>query len=132
MSLMDVFTTVLSATGCDIPGDRVMDGVDLLPCLREERAAPPHGALFWRTDYNKAVREGAYKLVWNMRDHQEFLYDLEHDPLESVDLSGEFPDLTEALKKEILEWEKQMIPPLWPGVMEFRIEVDDQVTWWAI
>ena len=132
VSLMDVFTTVLSATGCDIPGDRVMDGVDLLPCLREERAAPPHGALFWRTDYNKAVREGAYKLVWNMRDHQEFLYDLEHDPLESVDLSGEFPDLTEALKKEILEWEKQMIPPLWPGVMEFRIEVDDQVTWWAI
>jgi arylsulfatase A-like enzyme len=132
VSLMDIFTTVLSVTGSDVPGDRKIDGIDLMPHLLGWSPESPHQQLFWRTDYNKTIRQGAYKLVWNARDQQTFLYDLENDPSEQEDLSARYPDLTRKLKDSILDWEKEMKAPLWPGVMEFRFDIDGQVTWWAI
>ncbi len=132
VSLMDIFATTLSVSGCEMPRDRIIDGVDLIPYLRGMSHEGPHPELFWRTDYNKAIRKGNYKLIWNPRDHQTFLYDLDNDPSETEDLSTRFPEVTRWLEESILEWEKEMKPPLWPGVMEFRIEIDGQVTWWAI
>jgi arylsulfatase A-like enzyme len=31
-----------------------------------------------------------------------------------------------------LLWDAEMISPSWPGVMEFKFDIDGEVTWWAI
>ena len=45
----DIFATAAAAAGAPLPSDRKIDGVDLLPFVRGERAGVPHRALFWRS-----------------------------------------------------------------------------------
>ncbi|XP_070564500.1 steryl-sulfatase-like [Ptychodera flava] len=45
-STMDVFPTIASLAGVDLPHDRVIDGRDLMPLLRGNSTAPPHDLLF--------------------------------------------------------------------------------------
>ncbi|XP_070578609.1 steryl-sulfatase-like [Ptychodera flava] len=45
-STMDVFPTIASLAGVDLPSDRVIDGRDLMPLLRGTMKAPPHDYLF--------------------------------------------------------------------------------------
>lgn len=132
VSLMDVFSTSIEAAGCKLPSGRTIDGINLIPYLVEEKDTVPHEYLFWRTDFNRAARKGEWKLVWNQRDDQVFLYNLNEDPGEELDLSNAHPERVEALKSKILEWESEMMDPMWPGVMEFRNETDGEVSWWAI
>jgi arylsulfatase A-like enzyme len=132
VSLMDLFATALSASGIRQPLDRTMDGVDLLPYLNGQKEGPPHRALFWRTDFNKSVRFGPWKLIWNTRDEQVFLFDLEQDREEQNNLAGDQPELVDMLKQEIIRWEQDMKAPAWPGVMEIRFVINGEETWWAI
>ncbi|MFP6815670.1 MAG: sulfatase-like hydrolase/transferase, partial [Pseudomonadales bacterium] len=45
---IDVFATAAAATGAQLPDDRVIDGVNLLPYVTGERLEAPHETLFWR------------------------------------------------------------------------------------
>ena len=45
-SMMDVFPTIASLAGVDLPTDRVIDGLDLMPLLKGETTAPSHDFLF--------------------------------------------------------------------------------------
>jgi arylsulfatase A-like enzyme len=104
----------------------------LIPYLSGQLNEPPHGHLFWRTDFNRAVLHGDWKFVWNERDGQEFLYKLKEDPGEHHNLSTSYPEEVEKLKMMIIEWESEMMDPLWPGVMEFRFNLDGEITLWSI
>ena len=121
-----------SAAGCELPVDRKFDGINLVPFLQDNSPESPHPYLFWRTDFNKAVRHGSWKLIWNDRDDQVFLYDLEIDSSERDNLAARNPGMVEELKRKILEWETEMKDPSWPGVMQFRLEIEGDTTWWAI
>jgi arylsulfatase A-like enzyme len=132
VSLMDIFTTAVSATGTRLPTDRVYDGLDLLEIKDRIPAENSDRPLYWRTDFNKAVRLGPWKLVWNERDAQVFLYNLSRDPAELQNLASGEPDRVEKMKRLILDWEKDLRDPLWPGVMEFRFELEGDTTLWAI
>ena len=45
-SLMDVLPTVAKAMGESVPGDRQMDGYDLLPLLQKTTLVSPHEFMF--------------------------------------------------------------------------------------
>ena len=124
VSLMDLFSTSVSACRIPPPGEVRLDGVDLLPFVRGTEKGPPHVDLFWRTSFDKTVREGRFKLMVNTRDDLMFLYDLEADVQESHDLKKEHPEIVNRLLGRLAEWEKGLIPPLWPGVMEYEEEFD--------
>jgi arylsulfatase A-like enzyme len=132
VSLMDIFPTCASLAGVTLPGDRALDGINLLKVLDGGQPGQDLRPLFWRTDFNKAVRYGPWKLVWNTRDGQVFLYNLEDDPGEQVNLASGHPQKLEELQKMIEDWESDMKDPLWPGVMEFRFDLDGELTLWAI
>jgi len=132
VSLMDLFATALHVSGVSMPDDRVMDGVNLIPYLNREKEGSPHKALYWRTDFNKSVRYGQWKFIWNVRDEQVFLFHLEKDREELENLADQHPDLVGKLKKEILIWEQGLEDPAWPGVMEIRFDINGEITWWAI
>jgi arylsulfatase A-like enzyme len=131
VSMLDVVPTVLEGAGIASGDILQLDGKNLLPYLGDP-VTGPHDFLFWRTDFNKAVRTGKWKLVWNSRDNQVFLFDLTDNNYERGNVAPEFPAVVKELQQIYQEWEKQMQAPLWPGVMEFRFDHYDGTTWWAI
>jgi arylsulfatase A-like enzyme len=63
VSLMDVFTTSLEATGLPLPTDRPYDGVDLIPYLTGQNNGLPHESLYWQSGFNHSLRRGIWKLM---------------------------------------------------------------------
>ena len=132
VSLMDFFTTALASADLPLQTDKTLDGVDLIPYLSENNETLPHESLFWRTDFNKSVRYKHWKLIWNARDNQTWLFNLENDKEEKFNLANEHPALVQTLKTQIQTWEMGLRDPAWPGVMEIRFEINGDTTWWAI
>ena len=117
---LDVLATALDAAGVALPD--TIDGVDLLPFLRGERAGSPHDALFWRFDFPPkgrggepwrwAVREGEWKLVKNAAEPLA-LYDLANDASELHDLAAQYPERVAAMRARWKRWNAEMRPPGW-------------------
>ena len=60
--MMDLFATVLQATGAKMPDDRVLDGRNILPILTSD-AASPHEVIFGHQGEKLAtVRDARWKL----------------------------------------------------------------------
>ena len=99
VSTLDLMPTLLAAAGGNagsaVDGGPPLDGVDLAPFLTGEREGPPHQALYWRTGFNGAIRQGDWKLLIAREDGtgKEIvrLYDLAHDAGEQHDLAGKKP-----------------------------------------
>ena len=62
ISSLDLFPTATSIAGGELPKDRVLDGVNLIPYLTGQKKTPPHEVLCWRNGANAAVRKGNWKL----------------------------------------------------------------------
>jgi arylsulfatase A-like enzyme len=124
VSLMDIFSTAAFTSHIMPPEDIQIDGVNLMPFLSGREPRPPHEYLFWRTDFNKTVRHGEWKLIVNDRDGHLLLYNLETDKQEMFNLEEEHPEIVKQMLAKFTEWEKSMIPPAWPSVMEYEQEIN--------
>ncbi len=106
---LDVLPTACAAAGVSLPGDRIYDGVDLLPLLRGEAEGPLHSSLYWDgADGKLAVRSGRWKWVDNRGEIG--LFDLEADVVEQENLSALHPDVTERLAGQFTAWRATMAP----------------------
>ena len=110
---LDIHPTCLAAAGgrFDIPADKPLDGVNLLPYLCGEKSGRPHDVLYWRYGIQSAVRLGNYKLVRSNKDEE--LFDLAADIGEQRDLSDDKPEIVNELGKALDDWSAQMKPPAW-------------------
>jgi arylsulfatase A-like enzyme len=116
---LDIFATASAAAGVNLPKDRVIDSVDLIPYLKAEvTTAPhepttaPHESLFWRFGEQQAIRKGQYKLL-KLRNGEEHLFDLKQDIGEKRDLLGERTEIVADLRAEFAKWNSQLANPLW-------------------
>jgi arylsulfatase A-like enzyme len=105
---MDLTATILAACRVKPPAGRKLDGVDLLPLLGRDRVT--ERTFFWRIlrgdRLQKAVRQGDWKYV---RDGGwVLLFNLADDPGERRDLYRKYPEKTNALRKALVAWEKEM------------------------
>ncbi len=97
-----------------------IEGVNLLPHLKGQKADAPHESLAWRFGPQKAIRRGKWKLV-DFRDFEAKtqsgwqLFDLEADISETKNLATEKPELVAELSKAWDDWNAKNIAPLWPG-----------------
>lgn len=123
-STLDVFMTIVRAAGAELPAERTYDGADLLPFVRREAGGAPHEALFWRTGNHRAVLAGHHKLISDARTGARVLFDLADDPGEKHDLASTEPQRVAELEQRLHDWEAQLVPPLWPNVMEYRFRID--------
>jgi arylsulfatase A-like enzyme len=116
VSSLDVFPTALALAGAPMPTNKIYDGVNLIPYLTGANTNAPHDLLFWRMglDQQFAVRDNDLKLV-RLRNKPEELYNLANDLVETNDLSGIQTNELEKLEAELNAWNKQMIPPAFPG-----------------
>jgi arylsulfatase A-like enzyme len=108
-STMDLFPTV--ADILDLPGEvfvRPVDGISLRPLFSgpvPERTRP----IPFRYGARAALVDNRYKLLTNDLRKDDFqLYDLESDPVESVDLSDQQPEQFARMKQELLAWNESV------------------------
>ena len=123
----DIFATAAAAAGAELPSDRTIDGVDLLPHLRGETPDPPHRALFWRNGAAKSVRRGSHKLILSEPPggtSQEWLFDFSVDPYERTDIAAENPELVAELRAELEAHYATQPPPAWAPYVHAPINVD--------
>jgi len=92
VSSLDIFTTTVELAGGQVPQDRVIDGVNLIPYLTGEKQGQPREALFFRRSRMGSLRSGDYKYVIRPENNQAWLYDVTKDISESNDLSDELPE----------------------------------------
>ena len=109
----DCHSTALAAAGVEIPKDKPLDGVDLLPFVTEKATGRPHEKLFWRSGRNHAVRIGDWKLVSVPRQEGSVLFNLRDDIGEQNDLTASQPDKLRELQAAFAEWEKGTQPANW-------------------
>ena len=121
---VDLFATFVAAAGADVPADRTLDGVDLLPFVRGEADGVPHRTLYWRQGHHQSVRHDGWKLIRTARPERRWLFDLNEDPTERDDLADRLSAKADELETLLDTWNAEQAVPLWPSVAEAPILVD--------
>ncbi len=115
----DLFTTALAIAGIKPPGDRPIDGKNILPMLEGEKS--PHEALFFYLGRDlQAVRVGKWKYhrphrfwaayAWYFFISQgPMLFNLETDPDESYDVIDLYPEKARELEQLMADWEANFV-----------------------
>jgi arylsulfatase A-like enzyme len=119
----DIFSTIAAAAGAQVPQDRKIDGVDLLPYIRQEVAGEPHQILFWREGHQQTVLHKGWKLIRADQSHlpqpvaqAKWLFHLAVDPTEQTNLATDNPDKVAELEGLLAAHNAEQVEPLWPSV----------------
>ncbi len=103
---LDVMPTLLASADIDPPGDRSLDGVNLLPVLTARQSLGPR-KLFWRHGNARAMRDGTWKLIAiSPETKRPMLFDLSDDLAEQNNLSEKNPARVREMMSAIDTWEK--------------------------
>ena len=123
---IDVFPTLAAAAGAPLPRDVEIDGRNILPLAMGDSVAfnRPEDAIFWSSGYYKVVRSGGWKLQVNERQGKMWLFDLNADPREQMNLVDDRPDKVAELQALINKHWSNARPPLYPYTTESPIRVD--------
>ena len=124
VSTLDIFSTIASVIGAKLPSDRTYDGVDLVSKVNKNEEA--HKALFWRSGDAKAIRSGDWKLVVSAKNQQQWLYNLQKDKAESTDVAAQNPAKVKELTLALELWEKGLVKPLWPSLMNYEFNFGNE------
>ena len=118
-STMDLFSTALTAAGAPLPGDRVIDGVDLAPVLAG-RTMPERPFFYYRKNRLFACRLGDYKVHFFTQtgygqpkpDAQEppQLYQLSHDVSERFNIAAQNSEVIEKIRAAIATHREKLVP----------------------
>ncbi|UCD29982.1 MAG: sulfatase-like hydrolase/transferase, partial [Planctomycetota bacterium] len=115
---MDITATILATAGIEVPQDRPLDGVDLIPYLTGRK--PTEDRMFcWRSRQSnwgqkinkvleKAIRHGKWKL--HIKAKHAALYNLQKDIGETQDLAKQHPEMVSQLEKRLADWETNVTP----------------------
>lgn len=118
VSSLDIFGTIAALSHYSPDPQRPLDGVNLIPYLRGEKAGAPHERIYLRM-FDRGVfafREGDFKIVRPQNIEQPRLFNLRLDPTESRDLHQAQPQRTSRLLKTYQEWNAQLIAPTFDGL----------------
>ncbi|MGB7325466.1 MAG: sulfatase-like hydrolase/transferase, partial [Rubripirellula sp.] len=118
ITALDIFPTVLSAAGKKMDDEAKLDGMNLIPMLRNRQSHKHPRTLFWRyamgdTEFGYAVRDGDLKLVQSGYKGRSLLFDLANDPWEHHDLASQQPETVARLNKLIQNWDAKNVSPKW-------------------
>jgi arylsulfatase A-like enzyme len=109
---IDYFPTALELAGVKAPARSALDGVSILPLLKDSDAALDREALYWHyphyhpggaTPYG-AVRVGDYRLVEFFEDDRVELYNVREDIGEKTDLAAKMPAKRDELRSRLRAW----------------------------
>jgi uncharacterized sulfatase len=120
----DIYATAAAAAGVALPDDRKIDGVDLVAHVLGERSDPPHEALFWRSGHYQVALVDGWKLQVTERPGTTWLFDLNSDPTEQVNLAASEPERVAQLQRLLDAHNAEQAEPAWPSLIEAPINID--------
>ena len=107
----DLMPTMLAAAGLEIPTERKLDGINLLPILTG-RHSTIERTLVWN---GQAIRHGDWKLMLNGKGGEKVgLYNLQEDLSEQENLADRHPERVEKLKALAREWDADIQATMTP------------------
>ncbi len=121
---VDIFATAAAAAGADVPADKKMDGVNLVPFITGEAQGAPHQTMFWRSGHYKVLLAGDWKLQVSARPAKSWLYNLKGDPTEKTNLAESNPEKLAELKALLDQIDGEQSKPLWPSLQEGALAID--------
>jgi arylsulfatase A-like enzyme len=104
---LDVYPTIIAATGAAISPEWKLDGVDLMPFLTGTAGGRPHETLYWRMGQKHAIRDGDWKVTVEPGTPPG-LFNLANDLGEKTDLSLNNPEKMKELVAKYDAWSAQM------------------------
>lgn len=118
LSGVDVFPTLLAATGATPPQDYQSDGVNALAAFKGESWTRPQPIFWeWRGPHSKevdwpthAIRDADHVLLHDEHEKRIELYNVVKDRAQQTNLAATQPELVSAMKAKLDEWRKT-IPP---------------------
>ena len=120
----DIFSTIASAANVQIPMDRKIDGVDLMPYIKGEKIANPHQTLFWRSGNHQAVLHENWKYLISKKEGTKWLFDTDLDPLERNNLININPEKTSQIENLLGMFNSEQANPLYPSSTELPVLID--------
>ena len=120
----DIFSTIASAANVQIPMDRKIDGVDLMPYIKGEKIANPHQTLFWRSGNHQAVLHENWKYLVSKKEGTKWLFDTDQDPLETNNLININPEKTSQIENLLAMFNSEQANPLYPSSTELPVLID--------
>ena len=110
--IIDLHATIAAAAGTTPLGQRhdvsarPVEGLDLSPAFRGETVHRDE-PVCWYWAKNRAVRQNKWKAVWDRRNAEWELYDLDDDPTERRNRAADQPQMLEQLVAAWTEWAAQ-------------------------
>lgn len=121
----DFFPTIMEMAGIkNYKTVQKVDGRSFVPVLKNALLKDNQRFLYWHTpnkwiekdgpgiNYRSAIRQGDWKLIYNMRDGSKELYNLVQDISEEKDLASQNPEKVKALSMalgiKLKEWKASM------------------------
>ena len=117
VSSLDVAATSIALAG--LKPVKELDGVNIIPYLKGEKKGDPHEALYWRFWDQSAIRMGEWKFL--KVGKREFLFNVETDDHEKINLIDQNFHKAEIMKKELEKWAKDLHHP---GIPDKESEVE--------
>jgi len=122
---VDIFPTFLELASVKTLVKQTLDGVSLVPLLRNADATLAREAIYfhfpgylegdtgsWRTTPVGAIRAGDWKLVEFFEDGKLELYNLKEDIGEKNNLAAKLPEKTRELHDKLVAWRKAIDAPM--------------------
>ena len=117
-SNIDFYPTLLDCTGIRPDLRQQLDGISILPILKDPGVDLCRDALFWHYPLEKphflggrssgAIRQGDWKLIEFFDTKSTELYNLASDLGELSNLTDEFPDKATELAKQLTDWRRDV------------------------
>jgi arylsulfatase A-like enzyme len=117
-SNVDFYPTLLASAEVKPDPSQRLDGVSIVPILKDPQAKLDRHALFWHYPLEKphflggrssgAIRQGDWKLIDFYDTHTIELYNLADDPGEQHNLAVKYPGKTMELTKRLADWRRDV------------------------
>lgn len=98
-SILDLLPTISSLVGIEVATQNPVDGKNLKPLLFDTNPDWKERLVYSHWGGRTSVRAQNYRL-----DHEDRLYDMEKDHGQTMDISAQFSQITDSLKKAKEDW----------------------------
>jgi len=116
--VIDFYPTFCRIAGVDPQPGQYLDGISILPLLKNPKASVARDTLYWHYPLSKphflggrscgAIRKGNWKLLEFFDDGHLELYNLKDDLGEKNNLAEKMPDKTKKLHRMLHKWRRSL------------------------
>jgi len=120
----DIFSTIASAARTKSSNENELDGVNLLPYIKNEKSSEPHKTLFWRSGNHQSVLHENWKYIISKKENFRWLFDTSVDPLEKNNLIESHTEEARLIEELLVKFNSEQKDPLFPASYDAPIMID--------